>query len=90
MSIHTHTTEVEYFNSTHEVEIDFEYTPGYPETGPTHSCGGEPRVSAKAVIFAVRLCWGEGVPPLPMECIPLEWEQEIEEKLIEFVESEDH
>ena len=88
MSIHTYNTEIEYFNITHEVAITFTYTPGEPERGPAYSSGGEPEVGPEVEIQRVRVqvdgAWRMVHP------IPLEWEQEIEEKLIEFVESEDH
>lgn len=42
MTSHQATLSIEIGNEEFEVEIEFDFFQGYPATGPTGSCGGEP------------------------------------------------
>ncbi len=44
-----------------EVEIEFNYVPGYPETGPTYSSGGEPAAPDEIEAIKVTVINGDGI-----------------------------
>ena len=59
MSTHTTTIHMLVSFGRKEIEIPadvrFGFTPGYPATGPSYSCGGEPACPAEVEIMAVEL-----------------------------------
>lgn len=70
MSQHKITTELEITVTAYgidpekfypEVEIEFDYTPGYPETGPTYASGGEPAAPDEIVALSVKVINDEGI-----------------------------
>jgi hypothetical protein len=52
-------TEIKY----PEIEIEFEYTPGEPERGPTYSCGGTPASADEISFVSAKLIDGAGLDP---------------------------
>lgn len=79
MSKHTITAELEVTISAYgidpetfypEVEIEFGYTPGYPETGPSYASGGEPAAPDEIEVHSVKVIKDEGVD------MPPEWWRE--------------
>lgn len=48
-----------------EVEIEFGYTPGYPETGPTYASGGEPAGPDEIEARSVKVIKAEGIEMPP-------------------------
>ena len=47
--------QYEILGSMVEIEIGYTYDPGYPETGPSYACGGEPGVPASAELNTIRV-----------------------------------
>lgn len=45
------------------VDIDFTYSPGRPETGPTYACGGTPAEPADVEMTKATLVNGDGLLP---------------------------
>lgn len=43
------------------VAVTFDFTPGYPETGPTYDCGGEPAVGPEIDLVSAELLDGGGI-----------------------------
>jgi hypothetical protein len=79
MSKHTITTELEVTVSAYgidpetfypEVQIEFGYTPGYPEIGPSYASGGEPATPDEIEIHSVTVTNREGID------MPPEWWRE--------------
>lgn len=67
---HTITTELEVTITAYgidpetfypEVEIKFSYVPGYPETGPSYSSGGEPASPDEIEVQSVKVINVEGI-----------------------------
>lgn len=50
-----------------EIEIEFEYTPGEPELGPTYSSGGTPASSDEISFVSAKLINGAGLEPTPTQ-----------------------
>lgn len=76
MTKHTITTELEVTITAYgidpekfypEVEIEFSFTAGYPETGPSYSSGGEPATPDEIEVQAVKVINAEGID------MPPEW-----------------
>jgi hypothetical protein len=76
MSKHTITAELEVTIAAYgidpetfypEVEIEFAYTPGCPETGPSYASGGEPASPDEIEVHSVRVIKDEGID------MPPEW-----------------
>lgn len=74
MSKHTITTELEVTVSAYgidpetfypEVEIEFGYLPGCPETGPSYASGGEPATPDEIEARAVKVINAEGIDMPP-------------------------
>lgn len=71
MSVHKITAELEVsFPGTDpeeteraypEVEIEFSFTAGYPETGPSYSSGGEPAAADEIEAMKVTVINGDGI-----------------------------
>jgi hypothetical protein len=45
------------------LKIDFSFTPGCPEQGPSYASGGEPATAAEIEITGVKLLDGDGLLP---------------------------
>jgi len=78
-SKHTITTELKITISAYgidpetfypEVEIEFGYIPGCPETGPSYASGGEPATPDEIEVHSVKVIKDEGVQ------MPPEWWRE--------------
>lgn len=76
MSKHTITTELEVSITAYgidtetfypEVEIEFSYIPGCPETGPSYASGGEPATPDEIEVLSVKVINAEGID------MPPEW-----------------
>lgn len=74
MSKHKITTELEVTVTAYgidpekfclEVEIEFGYAPGYPETGPTYASGGEPAAPDEIEAHSVKVINAEGIDMPP-------------------------
>lgn len=46
-----------------QIEIEFSYVPGRPESGPSFSSGGEPADPAEVEFISARLIDGDGLAP---------------------------
>lgn len=70
MSEHTITTELAVTVEAHgidpeifrpEIEIRFNFVPGYPETGPSYASGGEPATADEVEALSVKVISAEGI-----------------------------
>lgn len=52
----THETTLQIGETSVLLNVEFEFSPGYPATGPSYSCGGEPACPAEVYIHS--LAWG--------------------------------
>jgi len=46
-----------------KIEVVFDYTPGYPATGPSYDSGGEPGSGAEVELVSAKLLDGDGLDP---------------------------
>lgn len=53
MRIYTLSIEIEILGITRDVDVEFTYTPGEPERGPSYASGGEPATGPEIEIISV-------------------------------------